>query len=43
VLFSFPAHQLPRLLFLDALYLNLLDNYVAPANSGGDVPAFYAG
>ena len=36
VLLGFPAHQLARLLLLDALYLNFLDDDVAAADGGDD-------
>ena len=43
MLLCFPAHELARLLFLDALGLNLLDHHVAPADGGDDVLGADAG
>src|SRR5580698_5303853 len=43
VLLGFPAHQLARLRFLDALDLNLLDDDVAATDGGGDVFRLHAG
>ena len=43
VLLGFPAHQLARLLFLDALGLDLLDDHVAAADGGDDVLGLDAG
>ena len=37
MLLGFPAHQLARLLLLDALDLNLLDDDVAAADGGDDM------